>query len=99
MPGSRWCLLDPLHAQSSRSWKGLAPEQGDKFDYELAKATKHIKFCVKLDHRQRTQGRYYLHEHPLTATSWRFSSDAEHHAPGGQLRGHRSHVRVRHDDQ
>ena len=54
--------------------KGLAPEQRDKFDYELAKATKHINFCVKLYHRQRAQGRYYLHEHPLMATSWRLPS-------------------------
>ena len=32
---------------------------------------RHINFCVKLYHRQRVRGRYYLHEHPQTATSWK----------------------------
>ena len=33
-------------------------------------AIKHINFCVKLYRLQASQGRYWLHEHPKTATSW-----------------------------
>ena len=51
--------------------KGLTDQQRDKFEIELAQAVRHINFCVKLYHRQRVRGRYYLHEHPQTATSWK----------------------------
>ena len=54
--------------------KGLTHEQRDKFERDLAQAVKHVNFCVKLYHRQRVRGRYDLHEHPLTATSWQVPS-------------------------
>ena len=54
--------------------KGLTHEQRDKFERDLAQAVKHVNFCVKLYHRQRVRGRYYLHEHPLTATIWQVPS-------------------------
>ena len=36
----------------------------------MKKAEVHIQFCITLYEIQRRAGRYYLHEHPRTATSW-----------------------------
>ena len=36
----------------------------------LRKAKGHIKFAVAMYRRQRRQGRYFLHEHPASASSW-----------------------------
>ena len=33
-------------------------------------ALEHIKFCVKLYRIQQSNGRYFLHEHPRSASSW-----------------------------
>ena len=35
-----------------------------------AEALEHIKFCVKLYRIQQANGRYFLHEHPRSASSW-----------------------------
>ena len=37
---------------------------------KMQKAEVHIRFCISLYEIQRRAGRYYLHEHPRTATSW-----------------------------
>ena len=37
----------------------------------LQKATRHLEFVCELYREQVRGGRYFLHEHPLTATSWR----------------------------
>ena len=39
-----------------------------------ADAEVHVKFCLTLYEIQRRAGRYYLHEHPRTATSWKLRS-------------------------
>ena len=31
----------------------------------------HLAFCAELYQMQLSAGRYYLHEHPLTASSWK----------------------------
>ncbi len=36
----------------------------------LSRAIKHVKFCIKLYWERLKNGRYFLHEHPDTATSW-----------------------------
>ena len=41
---------------------------------KLDAAEVHIKFCLTLYEIQRRAGRYYLHEHPRTATSWALES-------------------------
>eukprot|EP00973_Karenia_brevis_P016790 2299222-Karenia_brevis.AAC.1 len=33
-------------------------------------AVKHIEFCAYVYQLQHKHGRYFLHEHPLGATSW-----------------------------
>ena len=37
----------------------------------LKEARKHLRFCVRLYRHQMEQGRYFLHEHPLGAKSWK----------------------------
>ena len=41
---------------------------------KLDDAEVHIKFCLTLYEIQRRAGRYYLHEHPRSATSWKLRS-------------------------
>ena len=57
-------LMGLVHA------KGLTDEQKAKFMKELREAIAHLRFCVKIYNIQRREGRYFLHEHPLTASSW-----------------------------
>ena len=42
-----------------------------RFDENLAKARRHVKFCCSLYRHQIDKHRYFLHEHPATALSWR----------------------------
>ena len=48
--------------------KHMSPEDWNK---GYRKATEHIKFVFELYDIQVRSGRYFLHEHPATATSWR----------------------------
>ena len=50
--------------------RDLTKERRQKFHDELEVAIEHIRFCVKLYKKQIKAGRYFLHEHPLTASSW-----------------------------
>eukprot|EP00972_Heterocapsa_arctica_P024003 3536155-Heterocapsa_arctica.AAC.1 len=36
----------------------------------LERARVHLHFCLELYTIQKAAGRYFLHEHPATATSW-----------------------------
>eukprot|EP00972_Heterocapsa_arctica_P030953 4551549-Heterocapsa_arctica.AAC.1 len=36
----------------------------------MRRARTHLDVCLKLYHIQLKAGRYFLHEHPATATSW-----------------------------
>ena len=40
-------------------------------DERMRKARAHLEFCTKLYNLQISHGRYFLHEHPQSATSWR----------------------------
>ena len=42
-----------------------------KVDAWIEKAKVHIEFCCELYTYQMRQGRYFLHEHPQSATSWK----------------------------
>ena len=37
---------------------------------EFVRAMVHIRFCMELYKLQMDEGRYFLHEHPASATSW-----------------------------
>ena len=43
----------------------------EKYQEKLRKAERHIQFVVKLYRAQMDGGRYFIHEHPAGATSWR----------------------------
>jgi hypothetical protein len=43
----------------------------EKYQRELRRAMTHLEFCIELYHIQIQHGRYFLHEHPNTATSWK----------------------------
>ena len=46
------------------------PEWQAKYQLELEKAIRHVKFCCQLYRLQMKDGRYWLHEHPWSARSW-----------------------------
>ena len=43
-----------------------------KFQQNLEEAKEHVRFCIRLYRLQIRAGRGFLHEHPRTATSWKF---------------------------
>ena len=50
--------------------KNLAPERRARFHEELDEAISQLRFCFKLYRKQIAAGRYFLHEHPASASSW-----------------------------
>ena len=54
------------------AWQALNEAKGDSEAYRLAKAqaTEHLVFVCILYREQLEQGRYFLHEHPGSASSW-----------------------------
>ena len=38
---------------------------------EYAKALKHLRFVCRVYKKQMDEGRYFLHEHPASASSWK----------------------------
>ena len=47
------------------------PGGNEKVDRAIEAAKIHVEFCIKLYKYQIREGRYFLHEHPMTASSWR----------------------------
>ena len=45
-----------------------------KFEKEKKAGGQHLQFCMKLHNKQIDGGRYFLHEHPFTATIWKEKS-------------------------
>ena len=41
-----------------------------KLEAKVREATKHLYVCTEVYKMQMAAGRYFLHEHPKTATSW-----------------------------
>ena len=52
------------------SLQNLSKWNEDK-QVKLEEGKRHLRFCMKLYRMQAGAGRMFLHEHPLTATSWR----------------------------
>ena len=46
------------------------PEGKEKVERAREEGTKHLEFCCKTYMLQVKAGRYFIHEHPLTASSW-----------------------------
>eukprot|EP00973_Karenia_brevis_P078885 10948026-Karenia_brevis.AAC.1 len=49
------------------NWARMDPETAWQ---RWNEAVNHLNFCLQLYRLQMKEGRYFLHEHPLTATSW-----------------------------
>ena len=45
-------------------------ERMAKFQDRMQQAKRYVKFCVDIYNRQRSQGRFFLHEHPWLTTRW-----------------------------
>ena len=43
----------------------------DRYRYEFEKSVKHINFCIAVYTDRHNKGRYFLHEHPWQARSWK----------------------------
>ena len=67
--GSPPCTMFSV-LQNGNRWRFTKKDWQQKLD----KAEVHIRFCLQLYEIQRRAGRYYLHEHPRTATSWKLQS-------------------------
>merc|ERR1739836_76878 len=49
------------------NWNKMSPQERKE---RQRTARVHLEFCVKLYRIQTQSGRYFLHEHPNSATSW-----------------------------
>ena len=67
--GSPPCTMFSV-LQNGNRWRFTESDWNRK----LAEAEVHIEFCLTLYEIQRRAGRFYLHEHPRTATSWKLRS-------------------------
>ena len=58
----------PFGAMNNTNYcKMIEEEKNNKMDY----GRRHLEFCMRLYEIQWREGRYFLHEHPETASSWR----------------------------
>ena len=48
-----------------------------RFEEEVERAKEHLRFCAKIYRFQLARGKYFLHEHPKTATSWSLDEIAQ----------------------
>ena len=49
------------------NWKRMHPEEAKR---RWENAVMHISFCCEVYDMQMRAGRYFIHEHPLSASSW-----------------------------
>ena len=55
--------LNKFMYRDSKAWM-------EKFQERMLQAKRYVSFCLKIYEYQRSEGRYFLHEHPWLATSW-----------------------------
>eukprot|EP00973_Karenia_brevis_P084114 11670821-Karenia_brevis.AAC.1 len=53
------------------NWSRMDPDEAWR---KWEQAVEHVSFCMKLYSIQIEAGRYFLHEHPLSASSWQLPS-------------------------
>ena len=79
-PCTYFSILQNLNLEiRDEAWK-------EKFRASLGVAKQHVRFCVILYKMQAREGRYWLHEHPRTATSWHMDEVQELLRQNGSLR-------------
>ena len=60
-------MCTAFSAMNHINYAKMSPEEVER---RLAYARKHLDFCIKLYEMQWKAGRYFLHEHPDSASSW-----------------------------
>ena len=67
-----WVIVGPPCTQFSslNNWLNHKKMGREKLDRHMKEAIGHLRFACRLYKRQLARGRWLLHEHPLTASSW-----------------------------
>ena len=68
--GSPPCTLFPKLQEPNKAINKDDPAWIRQFELAREKAARHIRFCCKLYRIQMDENRYFLHEHPWSASSW-----------------------------
>ena len=83
--GSPPCTYFSMLQELSKAVQKDNAEWNQRFQANLEKAKRHVKFCCSLYKLQSSSGRYFLHEHPWTARSWKLQCIEEvGNLPGAQ---------------
>ena len=69
--GSPPCTMFSTLQQFQRRQREEDPVRKKRFDDRLAAAIRYVEFCCKLYMKQMSRGRYFIHEHPWSARSWK----------------------------
>ena len=69
-PGTKFSIIQNLNRHLHQD----DPEWNARFNDEVKKATDHLRFSAKVYKLQISRGRYFVHEHPQSATSWEVDS-------------------------
>ena len=79
----------PAHAQEH-------PREAPEREERLAEAERHMDFMIEVYEHQRSQGWWFLHEHPHSASSWKLPGVEElSQKPGVQITEDRRRKRSR----
>ena len=81
--GSPPCTYFSMLQELTKAVQKDNAEWNHKFQMNFDKAKRHVKCCCSLYKLQSAAGRYFLHEHPWTARSWKLGCIKE----VGQLQG------------
>ena len=68
--GSPPCTMMSMLQERNKAVQGKDATLMQEFDRKFAEAVEHVKFCCVVYRLQMRCGRYWLHEHPLSARSW-----------------------------
>ena len=66
--GSPMCTMFSQLQALNKKWN---EKRAEEYEARLRKAEAHMRFAVKMYRIQMEGGRYFVHEHPAGATSWR----------------------------
>ena len=70
----------------------------DDFELNMQKAIRHVNYCCELYWMQMKAGRYWLHEHPSSAKSWKLDK-IKMLLDDSRVSIVQTHVSVRHEEQ
>ena len=71
MIGSPPCTMFSVLQELLRGSRRSDPKKQEAFNEKLAAAVKHMECCCEVYCRQMKNGKYFIHEHPWGAKSWK----------------------------